>query len=264
MKKVYTLVLSVLLLLGLFTSCTQEKTPKIEYPEIYTPEYCANNYVPADGQLIVTGVLENYIGGGENYPKNIKKRYYGIKDIPFDSYLMSKEGAILGSIDELVINKSLGIQKQEVLVYEIEKIEIYYIASNDDNTSDSTKKVLVLFDKEESKKFQYYLNEVIDSQSYTTSSDLRAQASRPEMSAPSFIHVMAQNKEVVEFKVYFSSYSNMYWHSFIEELDRVPGEHYIRFGLYDDYGTDSQDSTPVYIPLGEALSTQIREAIEAN
>ena len=198
MKKVYTLVLSVLLLLGLFTSCTQKKTPKIEYPEIYTPEYCANNYVPADGQLRVTGVLENYIGGRENYPKNIKKRYYGINDIPLDSYLMSKEGTILGSIDELVINKSLGIQKQEVLVYEIEKIEIYYKVSDADNTSESTKKVLVLFDKDESKEFQDYLNGVIDLQNYTTPSEVRAQTLRPEEIAARFIHVRAQNKETVD------------------------------------------------------------------
>ena len=95
---------------------------------------------------------------------------------------------------------------------------------------------------------------------------MRKQTERPEIKAqlPRFINLKANNEEVVYFKVYFSSYPNIYWQITLVEIKEDQGDIYLDFNLYSDYGTDNQKHNNVYVSLGEELSAQIREAIEAN
>ncbi len=261
MKKLIICFLSVILILSFLSSCGRKN--KIRYPDTYTPEYCASNYIEADYHLKFSEVAENSIGtinSGGLYA------YYGIKGIPLDRYLICKQWLIYEIGEKLVINKNSGIQKQEVLVYEIEKIEIYHKVKNDNNTSEISDNVLVSLNKDESKEFQDALNEAIDLKNYKDLDEMRKQTERPEIKAqlPRFINLKANNEEVVYFKVYFSSYPNIYWQITLVEIKEDQGDIYLDFNLYSDYGTDNQKHNNVYVSLGEELSAQIREAIEAN
>lgn len=108
-----------------FSSCNKHDNNIVEYPEMYTPAYCSENYVEADPNLIYTVSAENDIGridvpGGY-------ARYYAIKDVPVDEYLLLDEAVMFAPLSyKIVKNKhNLDLPQQEIVSYKIKSVLIY-------------------------------------------------------------------------------------------------------------------------------------------
>ena len=62
MKRLICFLLLLILLVSNFTACKKNERYTVEYPDIYTPEYCSENYVRASKNLVHIYNAENEIG----------------------------------------------------------------------------------------------------------------------------------------------------------------------------------------------------------
>ena len=113
------------MVLIVFSSCQKRENYVVEYPELYTPEYCTNNYIQADPNLLYIAYADNSIGridvpGGY-------ARYYAIKDVPVDEYLLLDEAVMFAPLSyKIVKNKyKSDLPQQEIVSYKIKSVLIY-------------------------------------------------------------------------------------------------------------------------------------------
>ena len=123
----------LLMVLIVFSSCQKRENYVVEYPELYTPEYCTNNYIQADPNLLYIAYADNSIGridvpGGY-------ARYYAIKDVPIDDFLLLDEAIMFDPLSyKIVKNKyNLDLTLQDILSYKIKSVLTYSQSKDLDN-----------------------------------------------------------------------------------------------------------------------------------
>ena len=129
MKRIIIFLLSIMLLLNVLSSCVQKDNYIVEYPEMYTPTYCSENYIQADPNLVHLRAADNDLGridvpgGGA--------RYCAIKDIPLDEYLLFDEYVMFAPLSyQIVKNKNnTALPVQEILSYKIKSVNLYWRVS---------------------------------------------------------------------------------------------------------------------------------------
>ena len=130
MKKILICLLAITTLLPCALSSCSKVLRKadeyiVTYPENYTVDYCNENYIKADPNLLYLRVADNDLG--KNNVKGKNGNFRAIKDVPLDEYLMFDEALLLYSLSyEIIKNKNnLDLPQQEILSYKIKDIKIY-------------------------------------------------------------------------------------------------------------------------------------------
>ena len=92
MKRLISVLQCFLMIILLFTSCNKHQKNTVEYPKKFTVEYCIDNYITADPNLIYLVSADNEIGpfdvpGGS-------ARYRAIMGVPVDDYLLLDQSCL--------------------------------------------------------------------------------------------------------------------------------------------------------------------------
>ena len=280
MRRVFACLLTVLLLWNMLASCAQQNAFEVEYPEIYTPEYCYENYTDADPYLTFLYSAENSIGiydvpGGGDI-------YYAIKDVPLDEYLYVRHCVMFqtGYHGRIVKNKNKVLPVQEVLAYKIKSVEVY--SCNPVNSVAISEKVWVslgnaivkeivaALDEDGVASFQPYIQECIDTGNYRNIEkhedvSMYNQVSKEYHNDDPFSDGK-KNNSCLYIRVSFEEYENLVWDAPIWELD---GTYYISFclcttdgqspGEYIDFISDGYWPY-IYIPLNQEVVALIPQS----
>lgn len=237
------------------TSCSNSKW-EADYPDGYTYEYLTGNYTRADPNLEHMHIAENGLGPFERSPSGYAS-YWAIKDVPVEEYLVMCNASLLSSIVQLVKSKQDEPPSYEVLEWDIERVELIVVNYNAHKLDtrygkDRVYHQLGKLNDESVSEMQEYIQECLDTENYYEYID------------KDFQQVKIDGKNIF-IRVFFKKYENIVWDANISEVD---GNYYIQFWIYDETIPEADDNWGKYhsvrMPLNEALSTQIREALEAN
>lgn len=223
-KRVILLFCTLSVLLHMLSSCQKGKPFEMEYPEIYTANYCLENYVEADPNLVYLYAAKNEIGGSG---VGIGKYYHfsGIKDIPLDKYLAAwgNEWMNQNKCFYVMQNKKT-LDEQAVLDYSIEKIELFWHKNpwGDDEEEKWTLNIgemvyfehMYTFEKNEILDFQTYLRNAINTNSFKDASSISF-----KRISQHYTNDYGQTGDItVSMRVYFSEFENLVWDSEIYRL----------------------------------------------
>ena len=204
MKKFISILLCSSFIMTFFTSCKKHDDNIVEYPEMYTPEYCSENYIEADPNLIYTVSADNDIGKTD-IPGGYAK-YYAIKDVPIDDYLLLDEAVMFAPLSyKIVKNKNnLDIPQQEILSYKIKSVLIYS-QSKDLDVSDKkalgekmVDEIVASMDGNDATAFQNHIIDCIETENYR------------EAGTEGDLYEVVENIHV---RVVFENYENLAWDS---------------------------------------------------
>lgn len=234
-------------ILIMFTSCGYEKEEKekyiVDYPEIYTPEYCIENYINADPNLIHLVAADNAIGqidvpGGS-------AEYVAIKDVPIDEYLLLDEAIMFAPLSNKVVKNinNLNLPQQEILSYDLESVIIYSIARDLDDTNEKKlgvemiSEIITSTDCDGATAFQNHIIDCIETNNYR----------KTGIAGDLFEAV-----ENIRVRVVFKDYENLAWDS---GLFKQNGSYYIVFYIPVDYpdGGWTQNWLPINQELVELI-----------
>lgn len=239
MKRLICFLLVLILFASLLTSCKNYKNYKVEYPDIYTPEYCYENYIQACENLTHVYDAKNGIGEATYHPiKRFKVRYYAIADVPLDEYLVCHE-IIPMSVHpfSIVKNKNKDLPQNEILSYEIADIKLYLCDLNERFTSrnygfECVVKYMASLDEEKISSFQPYLQNCIDNKDYADDEE-------------AFTGVW-QNTYLLVIRIYFSKYDFLVWDSEILWKDN-------RYYMPLNFLNEESEWETLYIPLSQDI-----------
>lgn len=236
--KVYIRLLSVLLVACIFSSCANTDEYIIDYPESYTLDYCIDNYVEADPNLIYLRAADNIIGKME-IPGGFAS-FRAIKDVALDEYLLRDEAVLYRYISYQIVKNKNNIQlpEQEILSYDLESIIIYSPKSLRDIYLDQLKlgteiisEILISTDSEGVAAFQNHIIDCIETNNYRQ--DIQG------------------NIDDFRARVVFKNYESLAWDTRLREQN---GTYYIDFYIPAD-----GDWTLVYLPINQELVDLIQE-----
>ena len=124
MKKIIILILVTALIFACAGCSEKEEKFEIDYPDMYTAEYCYGNYVAADSNLVHLKSADNSIG---KYRINASSySYYGIKDVPIDKYLALAEGGLMRPAYQVSIVQKNTETDEPILDYKVNKAVLYW------------------------------------------------------------------------------------------------------------------------------------------
>lgn len=229
----------------------------VTYPENYTVDYCNENYIEADPNLLYLRVADNDIGRIE-IPGG-GARYRAIKDVPLDEYLMFDESIMFAPLSYKILkNKNnLDLPQQEILSYKIKDIKIYRQTYDTeiepvDKYKLGAKMVeeeLSSISGEKTDAFQAHIIECLEQGNYHKNYGKQyGYVFNP--------NIVRSNDRKVRLRVTFENYENLVWDTTIYEKKNK---------FYIDFYTpsDSPDGgwLPNYIPLDEEFNEKIAELI---
>lgn len=247
MRKQALLLIITLLFQSLCCGCapkTEDLGYEAVYPELYTPEYCYENYVEADPGLIhlcsAKNSLDRFeIPGGYGYGY-----YYAIKDVPMEDYLALKviQAFVSPFNHSIVRNKNADMPVQEILSYKLKGIDLYTRASVDDKDWSSLGKEYIgecvaSLDSSSATSFQAHIIDCIENGNYTDS-----------QRSDNFDLVLYENKSL-HMMAYFEEYENLAWSGLIIKIE---GQYY----LYFFYRT-ADIYKNIYLPLSDEIVSAI-------
>lgn len=250
MRKNISFILIIILLSNSLSSCKKQEKYEVDYPHYYTPEYCSEYYIEADTNLIHLYSAENSIDKGE-IPGGYSC-YYAIKDIALEDYLALKEVLLLVKPfhHKIVRKRNKDMPIQEVLSYELKKVEIYKrgnIESEDWSRLGVARvsESIVTLDSAGAASFQSHMLDCIEKGNYTEHDSVLT----------SSWDSVERDNALLYIRVHFSEYENLVWDARIIECN---GEYCMYFYWYppDVNGTGST-SEIIFIPLGQDISTLI-------
>lgn len=236
MKRIICFLMVLILFVLILTSCKKNEVYTVEYPDIYTPEYCRDNYIRASKNLVHIYNAENEIG------QFIKLQdvggwgtYYAIKDVPLDEYLLRDELQMFTDHKfSIVKNKNKALPKDEILSYKISDLKLYSfsLASDDDQNygSNCVKENVASLDRDKLDSFQTYIQNCIDTKNYKT----------PKFGNKSYVR---HNGLLLYIRVCFSEYQFLAWDAVIIYKDDVY--------CMEVYGVNDVDL--MYIPLSQDI-----------
>ena len=243
MKKIVSCFLISLALFHMLTSCRQREERAddyvADYPEMYTPEYCMDNYVGADENLIHVQAAENSIGKVLEY--GVYYDFYAIKDVPMEEYLSVSTCAIMFDYptDRIVKNKNLDRSEQEILAWEIKSVELYWTRAD----ASSSLEYVAALDSKEAALMQSQWIEYLENGKYKEKGGIYNSIEKGEDTL---------YESVLRVRVSFSKYENIVWEAGIKEDD---GEYYVHFDWFTAHEAFPDGYFKyVYLPIGPALS----------
>ena len=231
----------------MFSSCTKtDNTDEyiVNYPEYLTLDYCIDNYIKADPNLLYLRAADNDIGKTE-IPGGYAK-YCAIIDVPVDDYLLIDESILLALLPyKIVKNKyNLNLPQQEILSYKIKSVIIYSLpldmyTINPEKRSMGEKmvqEIIASIDGNAATAFQNHIIDCIETNNYKKTGI-----------AGDFLERVNFNVRVV-----FEDYENLVWDS---ELRKQNDTYYILFHT----PADSLDGGWVqnWLPLNEEIAELI-------
>lgn len=199
----------MVLLVCMFTSCSKSNEYLVTYPQKYTTSYCNDNYIQADPNLMYIRIADNDIGKVD-IPGGFAK-YYAIKDVPVDEYLVLNKSVIFAPLSyEIVKNKNNNdLLGQEILLYPIKSVQIYLKTNstvNDINKkelgADLVGKYVSSIDGEKAVAFQSQIIENLTKGNY-----------RATGLAGDLLEVVEKEGNPICLRVIFENYENIVWES---------------------------------------------------
>ena len=259
MKKILICLLAITTLLPCtLSSCSKvlRKSDEyiVTYPENYTSDYCDENYIEADTNLLCLRLAENTIG--KSNIKGNNGSYRAIKDVPLDEYLVFDNAiTVLPFSYKILKNKNnLNLPQQEILSYKIKDVKIYLEANLEPVDRYKLWKKLVeeelySISGEKADAFQAHIIECLEQGNYHKNYGKQyGYVFTPDP--------IISNNHMVRLMVTFENYENLVWHTTIYEKKNK---------FYIDFYTpsDSPDGgwLPNYIPLDEEFNEKIAELI---
>ena len=247
-------LLMILLLFYLLTACKGAKGYKVDYPDYYTPEYCYENYIDADPNLIHLFCSENSIGTYRN--TGFFDTYYAIKDVLLDEYLCIRRINVLfntgiGDV-QIVRNKKTGLSEQEILTLNYKSVELYWQGRESPPNSktwfsigsNKVQETIASLSGTDAANFQSHIVRVLES------------GKCEEVGSPFYRFVTKEPEGNLLFiRVVFEEYENLVWETAIRESD---GKYYMYFYWYtadEDHPEGFWDI--IYVPLSEEISELI-------
>lgn len=248
MKKIASILLIPILFLMVFSSCKEQKKYQVDYPATITTEYLNENYIEADPNLIHLYCAENStekfeIPGGYG-------RYYAIKDVSMDEYLTLRKSILMVSPYEHIIVKNKKLVNQEILSYELEKIEIYKFdigAVTQENWETLgnayMSKSMVLLDSLEASSFQSYIIDCLETKKYC------------EHKTGEFYDQVSIDGFPVRIRISFAKYENLVWDAAIRIRD---DKYYVYFYWYTKDKIHPEGYWDIiYLPISPEISALI-------
>lgn len=239
MKKIIFILLCSSIIIMFITSCNKHDDNIVEYPEMYTPEYCSENYIEADPNLIYTVSADNDIGkidipGGY-------ARYYAIKDVPIDKYLLLDEAVMFAPLSyKIVKNKfNLDIPQQEILSYKIKSVLIYSQSKNLDELEKKAlgekmvDEIVASIDGNDAIAFQNHIIECVEKNNYR------------ETGMSGDIYEALEN---IHLRIVFEEYENLAWDSGIFKQN---DKYYIVF--YTPVDSNAGGWVQNWLPINQEL-----------
>ena len=236
------LILPFVLGIAIFMVVIWITSYEVEYPETYTVEYCKENYVPANPQLVAFKIADNSVE--DIWRDDI---YIAIKNVPTEDYLYHKNNIFLTtSHTEIVRNKNLVLPEDELLFYEYKSLELY-VNGNQYNLSNTELKKST-GDKADS--FRAYIQECLESGNYKKFSF-----------DPNIVsHAYANEKFSIILEIKFSEHPYLGWGSEIYQFTDGDPNYYFLFARFvvDESHPDGYYKR-LCIPLPEDLAKLIPE-----
>ena len=236
-------LLSVMLIMCMFSSCANTDEYIVNYPESYTLDYCIDNYVNADPNLIYLRVADNRIGRMD-VPGGFAS-YCAIKDVPICDYLLLDENIMFAPLSYKVVKNinNLNLPQQEILSYDLESVIIYSIAKDLDETNEKKlgvemiSEIIASTDCDGATAFQNHIIDCIGTNNYR------------ETGIAGDLFEAVENIRV---RVVFKDYENLAWDS---GLFKQNGSYYIVFYIPVDYpdGGWTQNWLPINQELVELI-----------
>ncbi len=266
MKKriiIYICVLS--LLCASLSSCSDSK---MDYPEIYTPEYCYENYVQADPHLNYLYSAKNSIGSFREDSSPSTHNFFGIIDVPLEEYLSDIIFTFMSGTEEQIF-KNKNVTEEAILDYNIEKVELFWRLSlsfdelKERNKITSAGKYTYyehIETLDDGASFQEYIAECIDKGDYLQF----IHGGIIDPNEPSMENIKdtvitsygTQETIVVKIRVYFSDYENLVWDTGVVYFD--DGDFYMGGAVFS---TEFQSYSQIFIPLPQDIEDIIRSDI---
>ena len=242
MKRSLSMILSLLVLLILFSSCTTSNNNRFEYPDIYTTEYCSANYIEADPNLLYTVSADNCIGQID-VPGGYAS-YYAIKDVPLDEYLLLDEAIMFAPFSyQIVKNKNnTKLPQQEILSYEIKSIIIYSLSHDLDILDKRTlgdkmvEEIIASVDHNDASAFQDYIIDCLANNNYLIAGEVVGSL---------------ESVEFINLRVIFEGYENLVWDSGISKQN---GTYYIVFYMINEMNGGWRQ---IWLPLNQEIAALI-------
>ena len=267
MKKIITVIFILLILiLNTLASCAKsEKYGKVEYPEQYTPEYCAENYVDAD-QNLVPLYIDNKDGVGPISVSDGYDTFYAIKDIPFDKYLFASKWQLLSTHTRVVQNKNMELPEQEILSYQCKSVDLFWKKVNNSSGgrfdkwsspdhADQVSEHIATLNSEEATMFQTYIRECLNTGNYVESGKPNSEFMVSSVWKENMDSGLAQNWLCL--RVSFVEYENLVWEVAVQKavIKEAEERYYMTFFWFitDEKHPDGYWKI-VYIPLNESLA----------
>ena len=238
------------------SSCNQREPYTVEYPELYTPEYCYVSYVAedTDKNLLPLHVAENYICITVN---GLSHRYGAIKDIPLDKYFYDVQCAIVLVTPYMHIARHKNVEEEPILDYHYTKVELLWERarpefSDPDFWSVGEAVIYETIAEIDASAFQTFLLASINGGHYHESDF--------EIPATSVLQKITDKYGIstnlyLKIRVHFLEYENLVWDAKIQYAD---GSYYLLFFLLtkadDPLNKIGEDYyRAVYIPLPEDI-----------
>lgn len=262
MKKILICLLAITTLLPCtLSSCSKvlRKSDEyiVNYPEYLTLDYCIDNYIQADPNLLYLRAADNDIGKTE-IPGGYAM-YCAIIDVPVDDYLLIDESILMSLLPyEIVKNKyNVNLPQQEILSYKIKSVIIYsppqdMYTINPDKRSMGEKmvqEIVASIDGNATTVFQNHIIDCIEKDNYHKDyGEQYGYVFNPT--------VATSNDRKICLMVTFENYENLVWNTTIYENKN---KFYIRFYTPSDSPDGGWRSN--YIPLDEEFNEKIAELI---
>lgn len=260
MKRIAIMTVFLLCLVQCMASCS--KHYQADYPDNFTTEYCVQNYIYADPNLLYLERSENRPAGGAHHGPGAIINYYAIRNISPEEYLAMKYHLILSDTTLRIVKKSnLGTDAYEILTKEIVGAEIYKRTIVDDPNyycagTDCYQSQIAKLTDTQIEVLIEHIETSLDSQQYTA-----CPLHEPEDELFLYYYYLPTRSHPTVLRVYFEEYQNMVWDALIVQEE---GTYYIIFYVYDDSPEPSgikpdKRWVPVLITLPEEIAALIPE-----
>lgn len=255
MKRIAIMAVFLLCLVQCLASCAKDY--QADYPDNFTTEYCVQNYVFADPNLMFLERAKN--DATESYNWNGKVfRFFAIRDVSPEDYLVVTASTFFvehGAV-RVVKDQDIGIENYEIFTKEIACAEIYRRKSVDiDDLLCAGEKC---YESQIGQLTDAQIDDLID---YIKDCLDSQQFSEMEYYPTTHFQPGAYGNPVI-LRIQFEEYDYLVWDALTVRRD---GTRYIVFYIYDDtYPEPSGMWTehrwvPVLIPLPEEIAALIPE-----
>lgn len=227
MKKFVVCFVCLLLLLS---SCSNTEYSERDPQGIYKPEFCYENYIMADPNLVPVALDDKDFG--TIMVDGVRNTFYSMKEIPLEKFLCKKERSIiLQEVPEIRVVRNKELIEEPIFDYHFKKTELFW------ESEDYSESVVEM----DPRRFQEDLHEKINAQNYLSHDSPWTSILKKHTDGS-----MTWNLRL-KVRVSFSEYENLAWEA---NVFLVEEKYYLEFYIYQDNENESPDFyAPILIPL---------------